>query len=221
MRTVEPARCRCVRRPGAADRRIVCLALAGRARVNALPADRPGRAGTRPCLAYVDAESGCGLQRIAFHSGRVSFEDGRFHLTISRIVVSTWDSVVNGRRNWGIPKDRADFEVASGPGNGREDHIHVTSDGHEICDLRMATLPFAPPLPVRGALVPERFRTLAQRFDGRTYYYAPLARGRIRPGRLLAWRFDSSMFPDLASAAVVAVFKVESFQMAFPPARVA
>jgi hypothetical protein len=89
-----------------------------------------------------------------------------------------------------------------------------------MCDLRLATLPFAPLLPVHGGLVPERLRTLAQRFDDHTYYYAPLARGRIRPGRLLSWRFDAALFPDLVGSAVVAVFKVESFQMTFPRARI-
>ena len=63
-------------------------------------------------------------------------------------------------------------------------------------------------------------RTLAQRFRGRTYYYAPEARGRVRPGRLLSWRFDATLFPDLADAAVLAVLKVESFRMTFPVARI-
>jgi len=188
-----------------------------------LPADLAGQGkGLASYLMYVDyLESGCGPYReLLFIPGAFPFEDGRRHLTISRIVVSTWDSVVNGRRNWGIPKDRADFEVESGLGSGREDHVRVSSEGREMCDLRLATLPFAPPLPVHAALVPERLRTLAQRFDDRTCYYAPLARGRIRPGRLVSWRFDAALFPDLAGSAVVAVFKVESFQMTFPRARI-
>ena len=188
-----------------------------------LPADLAGQGrGLASYLMYVDySQSGCGPYReLLFIPGAFPFEDGRRHLTISRIVVSTWDSVVNGRRNWGIPKDRADFAVDTGLGSGREVHIRVSSDGREMCDLRLATLPFAPQLPVHGALVPARLRTLAQRLDGRTYYYAPLARGWIRPGRLLSWRFDAALFPDLAEAAVVAVFKVESLSMAFPVARV-
>jgi hypothetical protein len=41
----------------------------------------------------------------------------------------------------------------------------------------------------------------------------------MRPGRLLAWRFDAALFPDLSAAAVVAAAKVESFRMRFPVAR--
>jgi hypothetical protein len=43
----------------------------------------------------------------------------------------------------------------------------------------------------------------------------------VRPGRLVSWRFDGTLFPDLSSAAVVAALKVESFRMRFPVARVA
>jgi hypothetical protein len=184
----------------------------------------PGLAGQGRGLAsylmYVDyVESGCGPYReLLFIPGAFPFSDGQRHLTISRILVSTWDSVVNGRNNWGIPKDRADFEVEQGLGGGREDRVRVVSDGREVCELRFATLRFAPPLPVPGGLLPARLRTLAQSFRGRTYYYAPSAGGRIRPGRLLSWRFDAERFPDLAAAPVLAVAKVESFRMTFPVA---
>jgi hypothetical protein len=168
---------------------------------------------------FVDyAESGCGPYReLLFIPGAFPFGDGRSHLSISRILVSTWDSVVNGRNNWGIPKDRADFDVRQ---DGRDEIVRVTSDGRELCELCMAPLRFAPPLPVHGGILPAALRTMAQRFRGSTYYYAPEARGRVRPGRLRSWRFDGTLFPDLASAAVVAALKVESFRMRFPVARV-
>jgi hypothetical protein len=169
---------------------------------------------------YVDyAESGCGPYReLLFIPGAFPCDDGRRHLSISRILVSTWDSVVNGRNNWGIPKDRADFEVRQ---DGRDEVVRVTSDGRELCELRLATLRFAPPLPVHSGIVPAALRTMAQRFRGNSYYYAPEARGRVRPGRLVSWRFDSALFPDLSGAAVAAALRVESFRMTFPVARVA
>jgi hypothetical protein len=187
----------------------------------------PGLAGQGRGLAaylmYVDyVQSDCGPYReLLFIPGAFPFGDGRRHLTISRIVVSTWDSVVNGRENWGIPKDRADFEVEQGLDGGREDRVRVLSEGRELCELRLATLRFAPSLPVPGGLLPARLRTLAQSFRGRTYYYAPAAAGRARPGRLLSWRFDAELFPDLAAAPVLAAFKIESFRMTFPVADVA
>jgi len=186
-----------------------------------LPPELAGRGrGLASYLMFVDyLESGCGPYReLLFIPGAFPFGDGRRHLSISRILVSTWDSVVNGRNNWGIPKDRADFEVQQ---EGRDEVVRVTSDGRELCELRMAQLRFAPPLPVHSGIVPAALRTLAQRFRGNTYYYAPEARGRVRPGRLVSRRFDGTLFPDLSSAAVVAALKVESFRMRFPVARVA
>ena len=186
-----------------------------------LPRELAGRGrGLASYLMYVDyVESGCGSYReLLFIPGAFPFEDGRSHLSISRIVVSTWDSVLNGRENWGIPKDRADFDVRQA---GREEIVRVTSDGRELCELRMAPLRFAPALPVHGGIVPTALRMMAQRYRGNTYYYAPEARGRVRPGRLLSWRFDGSLFPDLTAAAVVAALKVESFRMRFPVARIA
>jgi hypothetical protein len=188
-----------------------------------LPPELVGRGrGRAAYLMYVDySESGCGPYReLLFIPAAFPFPEGRRHLSISRILVSTWDSVVNGRNNWGIPKDRADFTVERGGADGRGECVRVTNDGREVCELRFAMPRFAPPLPVHGALVPSSLRTLAQHFRDRTYYYAPAARGLVRPGRLLSWRFDATLFPDLADAAVVATLKVESFRMTFPVARV-
>jgi hypothetical protein len=178
-----------------------------------LPADLAGRGRSLASyLMYVDyAQSGCGPYReLLFLPGAYPFGDGRRHFTISRILVSTWDSVVN---------DRADFEVTTDVA-AREQCVRVTSDGRELCELRFGDLRFAPRLPVNGGLVPASLRTLAQQFRGRTHYYAPEARGWVRPGRLLSWRFDAELFPDLAGSAVVAALRVESFRMTFPVARV-
>lgn len=190
-----------------------------------LPADLAGLGrAALSLLMYVDyAVSDCGPYReLLFIPGSFPFEDGRRHLTISRIVVSTWDSVVNGRANWGIPKDRANFDVRSDPARPREESIVVRADdGHEICALRLAVTGFAPRLPVPGLLLPEGLRTLAQRFGGRTYYYAPVSSGWLRPGRLLEWRFDPGLFPDLRASRVVACCRIPSFRLRFPVARVA
>ena len=60
------------------------------------------------CVVYDEAP--CGPYReLLFIPGTMNFGDARYP-SISRILVSTWDSVVNGRVNWGIPKDRASFD---------------------------------------------------------------------------------------------------------------
>lgn len=202
---------------------IVALKLpAGHAARSAfLPPEFAGQCrGGHALLMFVDyAQSDSGpYHELLFIPGSFPFRDGRRHLSISRILVSTWDSVVNGRRNWGIPKDRADFDMRYSVDGGREDHI-VLRDGERVmADLRFRSWPLS--LPVFGGIVPERLRTLAQRYAGADYFYAPSSHGWIQPGKVVSWKFDPELFPDLAGARVVAALKIPSFQMTFPVARV-
>jgi hypothetical protein len=68
--------------------------------------------------------------------------------------------------------------------------------------------------------VPIALRTLAQHHEGRVYRFAPSASGWCRPGRLLSWSFDPTLFPDLRGAQILAALKVNSFRMSFPVADV-
>jgi hypothetical protein len=165
------------------------------------------------CVVYDEAP--CGPYReLLFVPGTIQFGATR-HPSISRIVVSTWDSVVNGRANWGIPKDRADFDwVRSRDG----DRWRVTSDGRELCALEFSA-PTGVRLPLRSAWVPRRFDTFAQRLEGRTWFYQPTATGHLRLCRVRQWRFDPDLFPDLSRATVLTALRIEGFRMVFPVAR--
>jgi hypothetical protein len=175
-------------------------------------------AGPLSILMLVDyTESPCGPYReLLFIPGSMRFEDGRRHLSISRIVVSTWDSVVNGRANWGIPKDRADFRID----RGATERIEVRSGTQQMCALDFGAAR-GPRMPLSTTWLAQRWLTLAQVHDGYTYYYTPVARGAIRWCRLLDWRFGPTLFPDLSAARVAAAVRVEEFTMLFPQARVA
>ncbi|MGI9246260.1 MAG: acetoacetate decarboxylase family protein, partial [Steroidobacteraceae bacterium] len=99
-------------------------------------------------LMFVDyLGAPCGPYReLLFIPGALRFADGRRHASISRIFVSTWASVVNGRANWGIPKDRADFAVTRG---GERDRLAVADEkGREFCRLDFES-PRGPRLPLR------------------------------------------------------------------------
>ncbi len=197
-----------------------------------LPADSPARddfmdrslrgqgRGGYALMMFVDyAKSDAGpYHELLLIPGNFPFADGKRHLSISRILVSTWDSVVNGRRNWGIPKDRCDFEVQYNAGGSGEDHIVLRDNGRVMAELKLkATWPFS--LPMLGGLVPEAMRTLAQRYNGQDYFYAPSSGGWIRPGRVVSWRFDNALFPDVSGAKVLAAVKIPDFRMTFPLAR--
>lgn len=165
------------------------------------------------CVVYDEAP--CGPYReLLFVPGTLRVGAVR-HPSISRILVSTWDSVVNGRRNWGIPKDRADFDWSRGDD---ADHWRVSDQGREVCRLEFSA-PTGLRLPLSTAWVPSRWGTLVQRLDGRTYLCRPEARGTMQLCRVRHWAFDAGLFPDLARSTVLAAARVQDFRMTFPLAR--
>lgn len=180
------------------------------------PAQRQSRKGRIAYVMFVDyAASPVGpYHELLFIPGSVDF-DGERHLTISRIFVSSWDSVVNGRANWGIPKDRCDFSVQYGADG--IDHVALTLDGKAIVDLTFKASGFN--LPVSTGLLPKSWRTLGQKQQGRRYFYTPDARGHVRPAKLLAAQIDAEHFPDFRCGKLLAAMRVSDFQMGFPLAR--
>ncbi|MDH3915160.1 MAG: acetoacetate decarboxylase family protein [Chromatiales bacterium] len=136
--------------------------------------------------------------------------------SISRIFVSTPESVVGGRANWGIPKQIAAFEV-EGAAGGRQS-VTVSRDDGLVAALEFE--PVGPEIPVTTALLPSRLLRLAQYRDGKTFEFAPAARGRMRLARLLAADSDPQAFPLPGSGRVLGAFSVTSFEMQFPASRV-
>lgn len=146
--------------------------------------------------------------------GKLRFGEDRrdARLSISRIFVSSQASVVNGRLNWGIPKDRCDFDVRYG--DGRDRFALRTPDGRAFAELDLEA--FGPRLPAPMQWTPRGGRTLSQVRDGRRYTYVPEASGHFRFARVRRWRFDPALFPDLARGRVLAAMKITDFRMRFP-----
>jgi len=171
-------------------------------------------------LTVVDYSSApCGPYReLLFIPGTLRFADGRRHASISRIVVSTWESVVNGRANWGIPKDIAEFDVKA---EGSRTHVVVREPGHAhtLCNIRFGPTR-GPRLPLSTRWLPPPWRALAQRLDGSTFVYRPWARGTMRCCNVEDVSIDATSFPDIATERVLATLHVDRFDMTFPVARV-
>ena len=137
---------------------------------------------------------------------------------ITRIYVSTEASAVNGRENWGIPKEIADFAVER---RGRTEQVRVTLDGRTVADLTLGIgrLPL-PPLPITAALIPRSLRTLVQPWEGRTYLTTLEGRGIVRPARLLKARIDPELFPDLTRGRLLGAVQASRFRLVFPEPRI-
>ncbi len=142
--------------------------------------------------------------------------DGRRHLTISNIWVSSQASVDNGRRNWGIPKQLANFQWQTLTDGGQR--VRVEHGGQTLIDLRYQGKGWA--CPVHTALVPSFMRTLVQSLNGQRFVYTPSAKGRCKLASVQQISTPSGLFPAIQSSDVVAAFEASQFQMTFPVAQV-
>ena len=173
----------------------------------------PSRFALMMFVDYADSPVGP-YHELLFIPGRFPFAGGAPRLTISRIFVSSMDSVINGRRNWGIPKELAQFDVQYR--DGGVDRVRLSQGGQSFAELTYSRLPLS--LPFTAALVPRSWRTLGQVYEGQTFLYAPEARGWIRPGRLRSAQVDPAVFPDVGTARDLLTVEVPRFAMRFPKA---
>ena len=141
--------------------------------------------------------------------------------SISKIYVSTSDSVWNGRRNWGIPKELADFSFASNPDGSRT--ISVRCGDQPVLTLRAKA--WGPRVPITTKLLPG-FRVVQERLttDGSALEPAgelllthPTATGSARLTSLSELSVNSALFPDLSRIEPIIALSAERFSMTFPP----
>lgn len=172
---------------------------------------KPSFKGGFGALMLVDySSSNCGpYHELLFIPGSFAV-DGRTLPSISRIFVSSMTSVVNGQRNWGIPKDQADFKVEKAP-DGTE-IWQVRFRGKEIFSARLQK--GIVPLPVHSALIPH---TLMQIWDHKRFYTRLSARGIGRRAKILEIKGDGAHFPDLSQQKTFLGLgmSLDSFHMTF------
>ncbi len=165
-----------------------------------------GGLGTIMLVDYTS--SNCGpYYELLFIPGKFQYHGKKLH-SISRIFVSSISSVINGQRNWGIPKDQADFQVEQDK-DGTE-VWRVRFKGIEIFRARLGSgmIPF----PLHSALSPS---TLMQSWEKRVYFTRLSARGWGRRAKLLDVQGDGQYFPNLCNLKPLVGVKIERFLMTF------
>ena len=175
------------------------------------------RLGTSSRMIYVDYKSSpVGPYReLLFNPPKFRFEK-RHCRTISRIFVSTPESVINGVENWGIPKTIAEFESRT-LSSGWE-RITVSAEGAVFAQLIFSTVRFG--LPFSDRWLPPRFRTMAQHYRGHCYFYAPVTSATMKMGRLRESKIDPTMFPDISRGKFALCVRLEGFRMWIPAATI-
>lgn len=153
--------------------------------------------------------------------GELLFMPGKFHFggrkldCITKIYVSTRESVVNGWENWAIPKEQADFTFAAQE-NERTETVVVTRDGEPVLDvtLRSGGISF----PIHTRLLPF---PLVQEKDGELYYTRFTGKGTAQFAHIEDMRVNPELFPDIHPYQPLMSMRIDDFAVTFPPAQVA
>lgn len=166
--------------------------------------------GTAMLVNYESSTAG-GYGELLFIPGKFQMPKGKRY-SISKIFVSTMESVINGQNNWGIPKELAQFEFTQEE-QGIE-HIRIKKDGKLIADCRIQTRSWG--MPVTTALLPKSLRTVAQYWKDKLFYTSPNARSTLKLSKLLSAEFNTEHFPDLNQVKILGVVKADNMTMEFP-----
>lgn len=129
--------------------------------------------------------------------------------TITDIYVSSNSSVVNGRRNWGIPKEQADFKFDQVDKKTEKVHVHKGNTPIADFTLKSGGISF----PVSTKLLPF---PLVQSLENNYYYTTFSGKGIGRLANLCEVNINSDVFPDVSTLKPLMAIKVEPFSITFP-----
>lgn len=125
--------------------------------------------------------------------------------SISKILVSSMDSVVNGVNNWGIPKELASFTRQT---QNEKDSWSIENANFQLkADLTSRSLKF----PISTAIMPLK---LAQRLNDDLMLTTARAKGKASFAKIEEFSIDGS-FPQIQELKALLGLKVSDFQMFF------
>jgi len=149
--------------------------------------------------------------------GELLFIPGRFQVrnrkcyTISKIYVSTMQSVANGVLNWGIPKEYANFKFEAIDRN--VERLSANSESGIIAEflLKSSRISF----PINTRLLPFRFE-LVQNYKENYFYTKISGNGNASLAKLVSVNINPELFPDISHCQPIFVIKIDPFKLIFP-----
>jgi hypothetical protein len=141
-------------------------------------------------------------KELLFIPGLFTFDWKKVY-SISKIYVSTYESVYNGIENWGIPKELADFDW-------NDDEIKVSIEEEEIFSVKLK--PRFLKFPITTSLIPL---TVVQKLRRDLITTKPTAKGNGQLAKVLSMKVNPRFFPDLSKQKPLLVTKVNRFEMMF------
>ncbi|HEX2622961.1 MAG TPA: acetoacetate decarboxylase family protein, partial [Phototrophicaceae bacterium] len=148
-------------------------------------------------------------RELLFIPGQVMYP-GKTGYSISKIYVSSIESVIGGQTNWGIPKELAEFEWRSK--SDQSDEIQVSREGKVFFEISLKVRDWH--FPVNAALMPP----VVQHREGKTFItrLKSTAQGQFASIKYLKQSGTRKDFPAINQFQPLTALKVTGFQMTFP-----
>jgi hypothetical protein len=166
-------------------------------------------------VMYVNyASSGVGpYQELLFIPGLFRMK-GKLTFSISKIYVSSYDSVWNGRENWGIAKERAVFDRQTNKLGGME--IGVSREGQTFFEAQIQ--PKGPRFPLYPWLF--SWLKLTQLKGPDLLLTKPMLEGHAQRATNKLQASDPRLFPPVQQLNPFLTLYIPDFKMVFPEAQV-
>jgi len=166
--------------------------------------------GTLMLVDYNESDAGP-YRELLFIPGEFTFLRKKYY-SITKIYVSSMESVENGRRNWGIPKELADFDII--PLGGNKERIIVKKDGNIFFDvtLKKRYIPFK----VNTKYISN---AIVQKLEDDTIFFTEFnGTGIGKLAFLKSITCDGKYFPDISSVRPLVITAIDNFNIEFPEA---
>jgi len=128
--------------------------------------------------------------------------------SISKIYVSSRESVYNGIENWGIPKEFANFDWQTNPDGSEDISVRVEEKEFFKMTIKKGFMSF----PITTSIFPL---TVAQKLRKDLIITNPTAKGKATLASIKMLEVDENFFPDLSKASPLITLKVKDFEMNF------
>jgi len=136
---------------------------------------------------------------------------GRKLYSITKIYVSTIDSVIWGQDNWGIPKELAEFTIT--PINAHSERFQVRHEGRTLVNLILNSRALRVPVNTRWSPLQPG---LIQHHQGSDFVTRPTGKGKIGLASIEDGKIDASNFPDFGQINPLAAIRATDFTLQFP-----
>ena len=168
-----------------------------------------GGLGALMIVDYASSDAGP-YSELLFIPGKVHVSGGRWH-RITKIYVSTMESVLNGRKNWAIPKEPATFHFSK---KDNLESIEVANDGGTFFQTDIKV--YGPRFPVSTKLLPF---PLMQGHAGSYLQTSFSGSGWGRLASIRSIQAEQKYFPNLEGVRPLIAVYIDPFKIVFPQAR--